>query len=115
MRLDDLLGDRQAKPRLLTEALMGPVGVEALEDLLQRVGANTRPVVIDGNFDLALEPSCHDTHAATRRRERARVVDQVVDHLSKPRVVARHHESIASAALDRKSTRLNSSHLGISY
>ena len=37
MRLDDLLGDRQAEARVLAEALMRPVGVEALEDPLQRV------------------------------------------------------------------------------
>ena len=33
MRLDDLLGDRQAEAGVLAEALMRPVGVEALEDL----------------------------------------------------------------------------------
>ena len=34
MRLDDLLGDRQAEAGILAEALMRPVGVKALENLL---------------------------------------------------------------------------------
>jgi hypothetical protein len=37
MRFDDLLGDRQAETRVLAKALMRPVGVEALEDALQRM------------------------------------------------------------------------------
>ena len=35
-------GDRQAEAGILAEALMRPVGVEALEDLLERVGADAR-------------------------------------------------------------------------
>ena len=38
MGFDDLLGDRQAQAEILAEALLRPVGVEALEDLVR-----TRP------------------------------------------------------------------------
>ena len=37
MRLDDLARDRQAEARILAETLLGPVGVEALEDAVERV------------------------------------------------------------------------------
>ena len=56
MRLDDLLGDRKAEAGILAEALMRPVGVEALEDLLERVGPHARPVVIDDDLDLVAQP-----------------------------------------------------------
>src|SRR5665647_3427491 len=46
MRLDDLFRDRQTQSGILPKALMRPVGVEALEDSLQRILANSRPVVI---------------------------------------------------------------------
>jgi hypothetical protein len=44
---DDLLGDRQAKTRVLAEILVGPVGLEPLEDFLDCIGSDARPVVID--------------------------------------------------------------------
>ena len=40
--LDDLLGDRQAKTRVLAEALVRPVGVEALENLIEGLRAGCR-------------------------------------------------------------------------
>src|SRR5579872_6177320 len=51
MRLEDLFRNRQAEPGILSEALMRPVGVEALEDFLQRIGLNAGPVVVDDNLD----------------------------------------------------------------
>ena len=51
MRFDDLLRNRQPEAGVLSKALMRPVGVEALEDALQRVVANPGPVVIDDDFD----------------------------------------------------------------
>ncbi len=36
VRFDDLLGDRQAKPGILAEALFRPVGIETLEDFIER-------------------------------------------------------------------------------
>ena len=43
VRLDDLLGDRQAEPGVLPEALVRPVGVEALEDLSNASGRMPGP------------------------------------------------------------------------
>ena len=105
MGLDDLLGDRQAEPGILPEALMRPVGVEALEDLLERVRADAGAVVVDHDLDLVLEPAAGDAHGAAGRRERARIVDQIVDHLAEPRIVARHHESRAGRRLRRRASR----------
>ena len=53
MGVDDLLGDRQAEAGILSKALMRPVGVEALEDALQRVVADAGAVVVDHDLDLA--------------------------------------------------------------
>ena len=105
MGLDDLLGDRQAEAGILAEALVRPVGVEALEDLLERVRPHARPVVVDDDLDLGLEPPAGDAHGAAGRRERARIVDQVVDHLAEPRIVAGHHEGARPAALEGQRRR----------
>ena len=49
MRLDDLPADRQAEAGILAERLAGrPVGVEALEDAVDVVGADARAIVVDG-------------------------------------------------------------------
>ena len=52
--LDDLLGDRQAKPGILAEALMRPVGVEAIKNLVEGVRPDARPVVVDDDLDLVI-------------------------------------------------------------
>jgi hypothetical protein len=44
MRFDDLLGDRKAEPRILAEALVRPVGVEALEDAVDILGLMPGPL-----------------------------------------------------------------------
>ena len=51
VRLDDLARDRQAEPGVLSEALVRAVGVEALEDALERMGGDARPVVVDDDLD----------------------------------------------------------------
>ena len=51
MGVDDLLGNREAEPRILAETLLRSVGVEALENLLERVGADARSVVVDRDLD----------------------------------------------------------------
>ena len=40
------------RPEFWPKALMRPVGVEALEDPLQRIVADARPVVVDHDLDL---------------------------------------------------------------
>src|SRR6185437_10533801 len=92
VRFDDLLGDRQAKPGILTEALFRPVGIETLEDFIERFRPDTRALVVDQNFDLAADPAAGDTHGAARGGERARIIDQVADDLADPGVVARDLE-----------------------
>ena len=53
MRLDDLPADRQAEAGILAERLARrPVGVEALEDAVDVVGADARAVVVDGQDDV---------------------------------------------------------------
>src|SRR6202043_1844803 len=64
MRFDDLLRDRQPQPGILPETLMRPVGVEALEDFLQRILANPRPVVVDHDFDFRSHAAAEDPHLA---------------------------------------------------
>src|SRR5688572_17097984 len=50
MRLDDLLGDRQSETGIVAEALVRPVGVEALENLLHGIGTDTGTVIVDNDF-----------------------------------------------------------------
>src|SRR3981081_2007106 len=47
MGLDDLFRDRQPQSGILPKALVRAIGVEALEDPLQRILANSGSVVID--------------------------------------------------------------------
>ena len=52
MRLDDLPADRQAEAGILAEGLAGrTVGVEALEDALDALGPDARPIVVDSDDD----------------------------------------------------------------
>src|SRR5262249_9207195 len=67
MGFDDLLGNRQAKPGILTKSVFRPVGVEALENLVERFGTNARPVVIDQDFHIVLQAPARDAHGAARR------------------------------------------------
>ncbi len=84
MRFDDLLGDREPEAGVLAEALMRPVGVEALEDPLQRVLADAGPVIVDHDLDLAARAAADDAHLVARLGERLRVRQQVRDHLAEP-------------------------------
>ncbi len=63
---------------------MRPVGVEALEDPLQRVVANTRPVVIDHDLDFRSQSAADDPHLAAGFGKRLRIGEQIGDHLSEP-------------------------------
>src|SRR5262249_33229704 len=69
VRLDDLLGDRQAKPRILPETLVRPVGIETLENRLVRFRPDTGALIVDQNFDVAAEPAAGDAHGAAWGRE----------------------------------------------
>ena len=78
MGFDDLFRDRQPQPGILSETLVRPVGVKALEDSLQRILANSRPIVIDDDVDLrsqapaddrTLPPAVENDWALTSRLE----------------------------------------------
>ena len=92
MGLDDLLGDGQPEAGILPKTLVRPVGIEALENLLQRLRPHARTVVIDDNLDIRFEPPAGDSNSAAERRERTRIVDQVVDDLTEARIVTGDHE-----------------------
>ena len=98
MGFDDLFRDRQPQSGILPKALMRPVGVEALEDALQRILANARPVVIDHDFDFRAHAAADDPHLAAGFGKRLRVDQQIGDHLSEPRIMARHREGVGGAA-----------------
>jgi len=84
MGLDDLLGDREPQPGILAKALMRPVGVEALEDALERVLADARAVVVDHDLDFGAHAAADDTYLAAGVGEGLRVRQQIGDHLSEP-------------------------------
>src|SRR5262249_20996175 len=81
VRLDDLARNGKPEAGILSEPVVRPVGVEAIEDFLERVRANAGPVVVDHDGDLIAPAPARDAHDAAFGRERARVVDQIVEHL----------------------------------
>ena len=87
MRFDDLFGDRQAKTGILPETLFRAVSVEALENLIECFRLDAGSIIVDHNLNLGFEAAAVNAHGAARRRERARVVDQVTDDLTEPGVV----------------------------
>ncbi len=48
---DNLARDGQAEAGILAKALVGPVGIEALEDALESMGGYARPVIVDDDLD----------------------------------------------------------------
>ena len=105
MRLDDLLGDRQSQAGILAETLMRPVGVEALENPLERVRTDPGAVVVDDDLDAVSQSSAQNAHGAARRRERAGVLDQIVDDLTEAGIVPEHGERARAATLEAESDR----------
>src|SRR5262249_7721433 len=102
MGLDDLLGNRQAEARILTEALVRAIGVEPLENLFAYFRSHSRTVVIDKNLDEVTHAPAVDANRAAGRRERARVLDQIVDDLTESGVVAWSLEAVRAAAFEPK-------------
>src|SRR3712207_2081615 len=62
MGLDDLARDRQAEARILAEALVRPVGVEALEHPVEGMGLDARPVILDDRLHLQPAPAQDHPH-----------------------------------------------------
>ena len=73
---------------VLAESMFWSVGVKTLENLVDRFGADTWPVVIDQDFHHVFQAPAGDAHGTPRRRKRTCVVDQVADDLTKSRVVS---------------------------
>ena len=99
MGLDDLLGDRQPEPGILPKALMRPVGVEALEDPLQRIrrgspGRRRRP---RSRFPIAR--GGRRCAPCRRRSENDWALSSRLEITCPSReIVARHRESVGGAA-----------------
>src|SRR5579863_6209045 len=100
MGIDDLFGDRQTQPGILAKSLVRAVGVKALENLFQGIGTHAGSVVVDENLYLIAQPPTGDTHRGAGRRERTRVLDQIIDDLSEPGIVSRHLERARAAAFE---------------
>src|SRR5215472_18587084 len=99
MGLDDLFGDRQSQPGILTESLMRPIGVKALEDPLQTFGPNARPVIINDDFHFLAPPSASDSDRSVGGRKRAGIVQEIVNHLGQPGIASGHLKGLGSPAL----------------
>ncbi len=109
MSLDDLARDGEAEAGILAKTFDRTVGVEALEDALQRVRRDAGAVVLDFDDDslggrrigvdvaVAL-PAQANADLPSGFRERAGVVDEVRDHLGEPGIVAEHGENLRGAA-----------------
>src|SRR5690606_20069685 len=87
MRFNDLPGDCQTKARMFTETVR-PVGVEPVKDALEILRLEARPFIFHANDDAARLTGCDDMNRAARRGEGKRIVDQVTDDLTKPRIKA---------------------------
>src|SRR3979490_3360594 len=77
---------------------MRTVSVEALEDSLQRILADSWPIIVDHDLDFGSDAAADDAHLATGFGKRLGVGEQVRDHLSQPRIVAGYRESIVEAS-----------------
>src|SRR4029077_11169469 len=84
----DLPRNIEAETRILAEALLRPVGIEALENPLQILRRNARAFVLDRDLNLVAHALRLDRHAAPRRREGDGVVEEVDDHLAQAAVMA---------------------------
>ena len=59
---DDLSGYRKPQSRILAKALIGPVGIKPLKYSLERVGRNSRSVIVDNDLDLVAYPGEGDAN-----------------------------------------------------
>jgi len=84
MGFDDLLGDREAKPGILAEALVRAGRCRSAGKILSCASAHTPgPIVVDHDLDLLLEPAAGDPqHCRGAAENEAGVVDQIIDHLA---------------------------------
>src|ERR1700683_730457 len=67
MGLDDLFRDGQSQAGILAKSLVRPVGVETLENFIERIGPHARPVIIDDNLDDVLEAAAGYAHRTSGR------------------------------------------------
>ena len=84
----DLPRNVEAETGILAEALLRPVGIEALENPLQVLRRNAGAFVLDRDLNLIADALRLDRHATARRREGDGVVEQIDDHLAQAAVMA---------------------------
>src|SRR6202021_2692305 len=82
---------------------MRPVGVEALENPLQRIVANPRSVIVDHDFNFRSHAAAGDADLAARFGERLGVDQKIGNHLSQPCIMARHRERVGSVSTAERS------------
>ena len=70
MRLDDLARDRQAEAGILAEALIGPIGIKTLENALEGIGGNARPVIVDDDLEAVASGPVRGAPLAGRKATR---------------------------------------------
>src|SRR5690606_8067172 len=75
------------RSRMFTETVR-PVGVEPVKDALEILRLEAGPFIFHANDDAARLTGCDDMNRAARRGEGKRIVDQVTDDLTKPRIKA---------------------------
>ena len=99
MGIDDLPRDRKPEPRMVAEMLgIGPVGIEALEDAAD-IAADARPLVGHRDGDRSASVVTRDAHRAALGRERHGIVDEVVEDLRQPAVMADDDGRVPAVAL----------------
>src|SRR5687767_987113 len=92
MGLHDLLGDAQAQTRILAEIAFRPVGVEAVENLVEILGPDARPIVLDAKLDIAARSAQAHMHLRAGLGERSGIVDEIAHHLPQAIVMTEHAE-----------------------
>src|ERR1019366_720519 len=70
------------------------------KNLFDGIGRHARAVVINKNLDVALQPAASDAHRASRRREGAGVLDEIVHDLTEAGIVPRYLECARPAAFE---------------
>src|SRR6056297_4054166 len=85
MRLDNLLGDRKAKPRIVAEIGLGTLRVEAFEDLGQGFIRDTRSGILDHDKNTVFPTARPDADRVAILAKADGVGDQVDENLRQTR------------------------------
>ena len=83
----------------------GPLGIEAVEDVFELGVRDAGAVVLDADLDHAAGLARAQRDASARRREAARIADQVAQHLHQPALDRLHHQRCPPAASSARRAR----------